>query len=439
MNKVLIITYYWPPSGGSGVQRWMYFAKYLSLYGYKPYVITVDEQYASYPNTDSNLLKHVEHVTVYKTKTFEPLKLYSYLTSGDSKSGIPQGGVNNKENSPLKTIANFIRGNCFIPDARKNWSKFAFKKAKEIIEQEDIHNVITTGPPHSSHLVGLKLKSKLNIKWIADLRDPWSNVYFINDLHRMSWAQEYDKRLEYNVLKKSDINLTVGIRLKELLKNLYPDINEEKFRHIYNGFDSEIMDSIKPVKSNHFELTFIGLLTESQPYDSVIKAVRLTLNSIPNARLKICLAGRISDRIKTHFREKLPEIEIIDKGYVTHKTALQLMHNSNCLFNCLAIMENDDILISGKQMEYVSTGNPILCFGNTKGESAMILNRLKHSCMVDQSEIKQASNFIINLYNNWLNDTPIYNNVDDPFITSKSRKATTQQLSLLLDELSNLD
>ena len=437
MKKVLIITYYWPPSGGSGVQRWMYFAKYLSQYGYEPHVITVDEKYASYANIDSKLIKHIEHVKVYKTKTFEPLKLYSYLTTGDSKAGLPQGGVKNKEASLLKTMASFIRGNCFIPDARKGWSSFAYKKAKEVIKLESIDTIITTGPPQSTHLVGLKLKSKLNVKWIADLRDPWSNIFFIKDLYRTSWAQKYDEKLEHRVLKNSDVNLTVGIRLKELLQGLYTDISSHKFKHIYNGYDSDLINSIKPQKNNHFEMTFIGLLTDHQPYKSVIKSLNFVLKEYPDANIKICLAGRISDDIIKDFESNLPQIEIINKGYISHKDAVQLMKNSDCLFNCLAEMENDEILISGKQMEYISTGNPILCFGNPNGESAMLLNQMQYACMLDKNNIQTASNFIKLLYENWLKGNSLTNNVNTPFIQSKSRKETTKQLAQLLDEIQN--
>lgn len=435
MKKVLIITYYWPPSGGSGVQRWMYFAKFLSSYGYEPYIVTVNEKHASYASIDSNLAKHTQGIKVYKTTTIEPLKLYSYLTSGDSKSGLPQGGVNNSNSSILKKTSSFIRGNFFVPDARKGWVKFAKNKAEEIITQNNIDTVITTGPPHSTHLVGLKLKTKLNIKWIADLRDPWSTIFYNKDLYRTSWAQKLDEKLEHKVLKHSDINLTVGIRLKELFQKLHPTIDHKKYKHIYNGYDSDLIDSLKSEKNKHFELTFIGLLTEHQPYFSIIDAVKLVIKEIPDLNLKICLAGRISESILQDFIQNLPEIEIINKGYVTHKEAVQLMKNSDCLFNCLAEMENDEILISGKQMEYISTGNPILCFGNTEGESAMLLNQLDYACMLHKDEIINASQFIQNLYSHWFKNIPLLNNTEQSFIKSKSRRETTKKLALLLDQL----
>lgn len=434
MKKVLIITYYWPPSGGSGVQRWMYFAKFLPENGYEPHIITVDPKFASYSNTDENLLLQVKHLDIYKTKTIEPLKVYSYLTTGDSTKGIPQGGVPSKNRSLLKKTASFIRGNFFIPDARRGWVNYAYKKAQDVIRQQQIDLVITTGPPHSTHLVGLKLKQKLGIKWLADLRDPWSQLYYNKDLYRTKTAQQYDEKLEKKVLEFSDINLTVGHNLNELFKKIYPK-EPSKFQYIYNGFDSDLLDSIHPVKKPYFEITFIGLLTDHQPFQSFIKTVKGLLQDIPKANVKVCLAGRISENTINQFVSELNGIEIINHGYITHKKAIQLMKDSNCLVNCLADMENDEILISGKQMEYVSTGNPILCFGNTKGESAMILNKLKYSCMVDKTNIKESTSFLINLYQNWSESKPLLNNTESDFIKSKSRKETTKQLVELLDSL----
>ena len=162
-KKILILSYYWPPAGGSGVQRWMYFAKYLKQLGYEPIIITVDETKASYPVIDSSLIIETNEIRVIKTSTREPLRWYSILISGDSKKGIPQGEV--KTSGLLAKLLAFIRGNYFIPDARKGWIPFAVKEAKKILKAERIDKLITTGPPHSTHLAGLKLKKQLDIKW----------------------------------------------------------------------------------------------------------------------------------------------------------------------------------------------------------------------------------------------------------------------------------
>ena len=174
----MILSYYWPPSGGSGVQRWMYFAKYLKHLGWEPIVITVEEKQASYPQLDQSLLKEIEGIRVIKTATREPLRLYSRLTSGNTAKGIPQAEVNTK--SIFGKLAAYIRGNYFIPDARKGWVPFAVKAAQKLLQQENIEHLITTGPPHSTHLVGLQLIDLFQLNWWVDFRDPWTDVFYKN-------------------------------------------------------------------------------------------------------------------------------------------------------------------------------------------------------------------------------------------------------------------
>ena len=177
MKKVLIISYYFPPSGGSGVQRWLKFVKYLPEFGYEPIVLTVDPTVASYPQIDATLLQDIPSlVRVERTTTREMLSLYKRVSPTKE---IPYGGFANENTQGLfSTISRFIRGNFFLPDPRRGWNKFAYKKACELIEQEQIDTVITTSPPHSTQLIGLKLKKRFpSIQWIADLRDPWRDIF----------------------------------------------------------------------------------------------------------------------------------------------------------------------------------------------------------------------------------------------------------------------
>ena len=174
MQKVLIVTYYWPPGSGAGVQRWLKFSRYLPQYGWDPFILTVDPQYAAYPAIDNSMTSEVpENLNVHKTKANDFFRYYK-----KDKSRIPSSGFASDEEKGFKSlITRFIRGNFFIPDPRRGWNGYAFKKACEIIESQKINHVITTSPPHSTQLIGLKLKRKYPaIKWIADLRDPWVSV-----------------------------------------------------------------------------------------------------------------------------------------------------------------------------------------------------------------------------------------------------------------------
>ena len=209
MKKILIITYYWPPSGGAGVQRWLKFTKFLPEFGFKPVILTVDDNAASYAQLDESLLKEIDpNLSVYKTKTFEPYNLYRKLSN---KKEIPYGGFSNQRKITLfEKLSRFIRGNLFIPDPRRGWNRYAIKKALELIRSEQIEVVVTTGPPHSTHLIGKKVKEKTGIRWIADFRDPWTDIYYYKDLYHLGLANKLDRYLEKNVLKLADQIITVS-------------------------------------------------------------------------------------------------------------------------------------------------------------------------------------------------------------------------------------
>lgn len=434
MKKVLILTYYWPPSGGSGVQRWMYFCKYLPEFGFEPIVLTVSENSASYKNIDDSLVENVKNIETHKTHSFEFLKLYSLITTGSKKKGIPQGDVNSKNRGILNKAFIFLRGNFFIPDARLGWKKSAIKKAREIIVNENIEVVVTTGPPHSTHLIGLQLRKELSFKWVADFRDPWSELYYNKDLLRTKWATNKDNNLERKVLENADMILTIGFKLKEKLQNKV-DGHRDKFHHIYNGYDSIAMKEISKVEHSYFEITFIGLLTDRQPYKSFISALKIVMNKLPNANIRILFAGNIHKSVFDTFSTELPTIKIDNRGYVSHKTALELMKSSQLLINFLAEMEGNEILISGKQMEYIATGNPILCIGNSLGEAAIILKDIDNGKIFEKEDTLKASDFILEVYEKWAANEPFLNNIDSKNIKDKSRYETTRQLAQLLKNI----
>ena len=187
-KKVLIITYYWPPCGGAGVQRWLKFAKYLPGYGWEPYVLTVDPDYAEYPVTDTDLLNDV-HPDLFVFYTKAPKTLFQLYKKITGRKVMPYGGFSN-ENKPgfFDKFMRFIRGNFFLPDPRRSWNRELIKKAEEIIKTKDVNIVITSSTPHSTQLAGMKLKKRNDITWIADIRDPWPDIYYHVKLKQTLWA-----------------------------------------------------------------------------------------------------------------------------------------------------------------------------------------------------------------------------------------------------------
>ena len=415
-KKVLILTYYWPPSGGSGVQRWMYFAKHLKSLGWEPIVVTIDEEKASYGVLDESLNQEVDGIRVIKTSTREPLQLYSRLTTGSKKKGIPQGEV--KRKSVFGKLSAFIRGNFFIPDARIGWVPFALKAARKIVAKEQITTIITTGPPHSSHLIGLQLQKEFKVNWFADFRDPWSDVFYNKDLYRRSRAVSKDLKLELQVLQAAQgIITTVGGRLHESLIEKAP---AQKFYALPNGFDSELMNRGTVEKNHHYlHVVYTGLLTHNQPYNGVFKILNDLSATQP---IKLSLAGNIAPDIINEIKISFPKIDTIFHGYLSHKEAVGLMKSANLLINFIFIGAQTQ-MISGKILEYIATEVPILSIGNPDSEAAKFLEQGTAAVMLDQSNLKEMRLFIDTVISQ--KDT-LHN--EFPSLEKWSREALTKRL-----------
>ncbi len=219
--------------------------------GHNPIVITVKPNYASYNLIDNSLVKEVEDIETYKTKSFDLLKLYSFFKSGDTRKSIPQSYIPNT--SIFDKFTSFLRLNFFIPDSRVGWNKYAYQKATNIISNKQIDCLITTGPPHSTHLIGLKIQNKYKLKWIVDLRDPWTEIFYLKNRFRFHFSEQKNKKLESEVLEKSDaIITTVGEKYHKILSNKVS--NKEKMFKIYNGFDKSVYDKIKINKTDQFNI-----------------------------------------------------------------------------------------------------------------------------------------------------------------------------------------
>ena len=386
-QKILILSYYWPPAGGSGVQRWMYFAKYLKKMGWEPIVVTVDEQEASYAVWDKSLLEEVSEIRVIKTNTREPLRWYSLMTTGSLRNGIPQGEV--KRKNILEKLSAYIRGNFFIPDARKGWVPFAVKAAQKVLNEESISHLVTTGPPHSTHLAGLQLKTQFEINWWVDFRDPWVDIFYNKNLYRSLNAIQKDAALEKKVIQKADgVLTTVGGILHETLKAKAPN---QRFHSIPNGYDAQLMEKVQSEKPKDiFHVVYTGLLTTNQAYDNVLNVLDGLDSQIP---VRISLAGNIDPEIIQGIRLKHSKLELIFFGYVSHLEAVQLMKSAHLLLNF--IFEGAQMqMISGKILEYMATGVPVLSIGDSNSEAGKFINQGTAAKMLNTHDLEGITDFI---------------------------------------------
>lgn len=403
------------------MQRWLKFSKYLPEYGVEPIILTVDEKYASYPQIDASLCDEISpNLRVIKTKTKEILSFYKHI----SPSGqLPHTGfANEKKPNFIQKISRFIRGNIFLPDPRKGWNRYAYKEACRLIESEHIDAVVTTSPPHSTQLIGLKLKRKYpNIKWIADLRDPWTDIYFNKDLYQTSLAKSYNARLERKVLEGADEIITVS---GYCMDNFKSKTNKAlPIRVIENGYDEADFET-----SNHrftdspihrFTISYIGSLAPQYETETFIEALKLLK---PEIQSKIHLQF-VGGTIPAKLQESLFTVHcpLSTVNYVSHKEAVEYMCNSNLLLLLLPNQPENKGIITGKLFEYMASGNPVLMIGYTDGDAANILHRYENKGVFAFGESEKIAKFIEEA----VTSKPV-TNLEIP--KSYTRKALTKKL-----------
>ena len=403
MKKVLIITYYWPPSGGSGVQRWVKLSKYLTRGGVECHVLTVDSKVASYMSQDLSLLEDIdEKVKVYQTNSFEPINIYSKIVGSKN---VPTAGFTNVDNSSLfQKVINFIRSNLFIPDPRIGWNKYAYKKAVEIIKKHKISTVITTSPPHSTQLIGRKLKRKLQIYWIADLRDPWTDIYYYPILRHSKLSHLINLRKEKSVIEEADKVVSVSEGCIEIFKNKTPKNDALKFEIIHNGFDLEDFQAIKKKRTDpYFRIVYTGLMSLLYSPEIFFKALETLPQEIKN-KLEIHFVGQISEEILK--RSKSSGVKTISISTVPHDEVLQHQINADLLLLVIPEIKNDKGVVTGKIFEYIATGNPILGIGPKDGDAGKILKTNTNCKMFDREDIKPIQYFILSQITNYNNLKP---------------------------------
>lgn len=421
-KKVLIITYYWPPSGGAGVQRWVKFAKYLPEYGREPVILTVDPEYAAYPITDGSLAKEIpSSLKVFTTRATDYFTFYK-----KDKTKIPSAGfASNPENTLKGKIMRFIRGNFFIPDPRKGWNRFAFDKACELIRQFDIKNVITTSPPHSTQLIGLKLKKEFpSIHWIADLRDPWTDIYYYRQFYPTFISRRIDESYERNVLKDADKIIVVGESLKQIFSRKVKGA-ESKIHVITNGYDEDDFKAERPATPPVFTITYVGTLSDIYPIKGFLDALDITRSK--GEKFTLQFIGMVSGDQKKLIRSKLSDSELRFVSYVNHSESIRYMIGSSALLLIIPDHPSNKSIITGKIFEYLASGRPVICIGPTDGDAAGILRECAAGETYGYEDFNSIGGFLEKI--RWNRAAQ-----DNLKIFSYSRKEITRRLSGILPD-----
>jgi len=423
MKKALIITYYWPPAGGSGVQRWLKFVKYFREFEIEPIVYTVDNP--NYPIEDKSLLNDIpEGLEILKQPIWEPNQIFSIF----GKKKTESAGFLNPSPTFFGKLLQYIRANYFIPDARKFWIKPSVKYLKKYLNENKIDVIITTGPPHSLHLIGLKLKRELNIKWIADFRDPWTEIDYFHQLPLTKRAIKKHHLFEHEVLKTADSVLVVGNTMAEK----YSKYNKNTFT-ITNGFDGELCDD-KVELDSKFTLTHIGLMNADRNpkmlWEVLSEIIVENKNFENDFNLK--LIGKIDTSVVQEISKYnlTKNVEIVN--YVSHNKVIEYQKKSQVLLLVVNDVPSSKGIITGKIFEYLMVKRPILAIAPKNGDLAKIIDETNSGYVVGFKEREQLKMIILDLYSKFKNKKLI---VDSKNIEQFHRRELTKKVSEIIKSI----
>ncbi|RTY81116.1 glycosyl transferase family 1 [Flavobacterium sp. LS1P28] len=426
-KKILIITYYWPPAGGPGVQRWLKFVKYLPDFGIQPIVYIPENP--TYPIVDENLVKEVSDKTIIlKQKIFEPYQLASFLSKNKTQK-ISSGIIpNQKKQSFLDKTFLWIRGNLFIPDARVFWVKPSVAYLEKYIVENNIDTIVTSGPPHSLHLIGMELKQKLDLKWFADFRDPWTTIGYHKSLRLSSFAAKKHKALEHQVLNTADTIIVTS----KTTKTEFVAITNKPIAVITNGYDMEQVE--KQVLDSKFSLAHIGsFLSERNPlilWESLVELI----NEIPEfkSHVEIKLIGAVSQEVLETMTQFGLNSYLNNLGYVSHAEAIAHQRKSQVLLLVEINSQETKSIIPGKLFEYMVSSRPIIAIGPKGSDFAEIITTTNTGIFFDYSEKMKLKSVILDFYNQFLEGELQVNGVG---LQRYSRKNLTKELVELLNKI----
>ena len=428
-KKVLIVTYYWPPSGGSGVQRWLKLVKYLPSFGWKPYIYTPENP--SFEIRDDTLLADVPpEAVIIRRPIWEPYTLFktvSKVVGGKPVNQIDMVSADRK--SFFQKVSSWVRGNVFIPDPRVMWVAPSYKFLKKYIVENDIKVVVTTGPPHSLHLIGLKLRKKFPaIKWIADFRDPWSEWDLLDTLSLSARAREKHRRLENNVLKNADRVLTIA----PFHVTRFGMLGERPVDLLTNGFDEDDFRSIVRVRTTRFTIRHIGQVDElrdPRPFMEELKKLAVSSSDIRD-HLYLEFVGPVNTNFKTYVESD----EILSgvtkfKPPLRHTDLLQLYGSTDMQLLVLAHTALAPGNLPGKLFEYLASGNFIFGIGPADGDAAAILSQTHAGIMIERSDPVKIGEALLQRFNIWKSGAA----EKDRDVSAFSRRLLAKKLAGFLD------
>ncbi|MBO5980651.1 MAG: glycosyltransferase family 4 protein [Bacteroidales bacterium] len=446
MKRVLIITYYWPPTGGSGVQRWVKFAKYLPAEGWQPVIYTPEnpEQLAVDTSLEAEIPAEVE---VLKTHIVEPYELYKKFLrkSGHSKEVVEVNPVNAQNKSFAQKAAMWVRGNFFRPDPRCLWIKPSVKFLKKYLEEHPVDLIVSTGPPQSMHLIGRKLARETGLPWIADFRDPWTKIFYFKHLSMTRLTERWHKKMEKKVLDDASVVVAVS----PLVQQEFQAMTQTPVELITNGFDEcdfrndTVEDDCNEVfnansaaggPDKDFVITHTGLFAADGNPTTLWKvlAEKSSKNEDFAKALKIRFVGKTDEAILESLRSEGLESYLTDLGYQPHAVAVEEQRKASLLILPLRKEPEYKAVLPGKLFEYLASWRPVLGIGQPDGAMSMILNTTKTGVVLDWEDKASLDRFIELCWQNHLKGALT---VEDADISQFTRRNLTRRMAQLFDSI----
>lgn len=438
MKRVLIISYYWPPTGGSGVQRWVKFAKYLPEEDWQPVIYTPEnpEQLAVDASLEAEVPSEAE---VIRTRITEPYALYKKVLrrSGHSKEAVEVNPVNAQNKSFLQKAAMWVRGNFFRPDPRCLWIRPSVRYLKKYLEEHPVDLIVTTGPPQSMHMIGLRLAKETGLPWVADFRDPWTKIFYFKHLSMTPATERWHKKMEKAVLDEASAVVAVS----PLVQQEFQAMTDTPVELITNGFDECDFPSEKDTEAyggpdKDFTITHTGLFAADGNPTVLWDVLREKYQADGDfrKRLRIKLIGKNDEQILKALKDRGLQEALTDMGYQPHSVAVQQQRKASILILPLRKEPEYKAVLPGKLFEYMASERPVLGIGQPDGAMAMILGEAKTGTVLDWDDKKGISEYIEKCWKMHLEGRLTTEGAD---ISRFTRRSTTRQMAGLFDRLTS--
>ena len=429
-RKVLIITYYWPPGGGAGVQRWLKFVKYLNEFGWQPIVYTPEN--GEMPVLDDSLAADIPNDTlVIKTPIWEPYDFYKKLVGAKKHEKINTGFLTERKRPGLKEkLAVWLRGNFFIPDARCFWIKPSVSFLNKWLSENNVDAIVSTGPPHSMHLIAQKVSVRNRIPWLADFRDPWTNIDYYKDLMLTGWADRRHHDLEKSVVSVADRVVVVGPTMQHEFSEKY----HRNIDVITNGFDTDDVLHADTIRNDKFVIAHVGTLVRTRNPVNLWNVLSDLISEHADLRkdLSIRLTGKVDLAVRNSLASAGLEKYVTYVDYLPHDLVAGEQKSASVLLLILNDTPNSKGILTGKLFEYLASSRPVLCIGPEDGDAAAIIHETHSGVTCDFDEKEKVRQALLNFYREHKSGTSSANRTG---IEKYSRKALTAKLASILDEM----